>query len=61
MEKIMKVSTQPAVPTIHTILMKRITPKMFCTQGKKTPSNVPSFWNDGIKYNKLHSFKNYII
>lgn len=33
----------PAVPMIHVIRMKRITPKMFCKHGKKTPVSVPSF------------------
>lgn len=31
----------PAVPTIHVSLMKRMTPKMFWMQGRKTPSMVP--------------------
>lgn len=33
--------TRPAVPTIQARRMKKRTPKMFCTQGKKTPMNVP--------------------
>ena len=28
---------------IHVIRMKRMTPKMFCRHGKKTPVRVPNF------------------
>uniref|UniRef100_A0A915HV45 Uncharacterized protein n=1 Tax=Romanomermis culicivorax TaxID=13658 RepID=A0A915HV45_ROMCU len=32
---------RPAVPTIQPKRIKNSTPKMFCTQGKKTPIKVP--------------------
>lgn len=31
----------PAVPTIHTIRINKITPNIFCIQGKNTPVIVP--------------------
>lgn len=31
----------PAVPTIQVRRRKRITPRMFCRQGRYTPMNVP--------------------
>lgn len=31
----------PAVPTTQVRRMKRITPKMFCMQGRYTPMSVP--------------------
>lgn len=41
MKTIARDSTIPAVPTIHVSRRKRITPRMFCMQGRKTPINVP--------------------
>lgn len=31
----------PAVPTTHVKRMNKMTPKIFCMQGKKTPMSVP--------------------
>lgn len=42
MNTMVKARTAPAVPTIHGIRMKRMTPKMFWMHGRNTPSRVPS-------------------
>lgn len=35
--------TAPAVPTTQVKRMNKMTPKIFCMQGKKTPMSVPKF------------------
>jgi hypothetical protein len=40
---IRKACIDPATPTTQDALINKITPNIFCTHGKKTPSKVPSF------------------
>ena len=43
----------PAVPTTHVKRINKITPKIFCIHGKKTPINVP-IHKEEIKKLNLH-------